>query len=77
MQVDPVKPTLKAPESTLLKLNYGWTGFKVQFQIQFVPLQRGPREPVRVGRLQGRCLHSFPILLNLSSSVHRMTRLSS
>jgi hypothetical protein len=27
--------------------------------------------------LAGACLHSFPIQLNMSSSVHRITRLSS
>ena len=32
---------------------------------------------VEVRQILGRGLHSFPIQLNLSSSVHRITRLSS
>ena len=36
-----------------------------------------PREDVHAAWGDGRGLHSFPIQLNLSSSVHRITRLSS
>jgi hypothetical protein len=41
VQVDPFKPTLKAPRTMRLKLKYVKTAFKPCFQIQLAPLQPG------------------------------------
>jgi len=38
VQVDPVKPTLKAHGTKFLKLNFARIGFKLCFQIQLAPL---------------------------------------
>ena len=70
MKADSVKPTLKAPGSMLLKVRYGWTGFKRCFQFRLAPLHpaRGAEHPDRVGagadgvgRDGGRAVQADPI----------------
>jgi hypothetical protein len=41
VQVDPIKPSLKAPGTGRLKLKYDKTAFKVCFQSQLAPLHNG------------------------------------
>jgi hypothetical protein len=41
VQVDPIKPTLKAPGMDRLKLNYDKLLLKNCFQVQLAPLHRG------------------------------------
>ena len=41
VQVEPMKPMLKAPVSKRLKLKYGATAFKSCFQFQLAPLNIG------------------------------------
>jgi len=77
MQVDPMKPTLKAPGTKRLKLKYDkLLSILLQFCFQFklAPLQRGHRDP-RGGtqarqRQAGKALHSSTVQLNLSRFHH-------
>jgi hypothetical protein len=41
VQVDPMKPMLKAPKSKRLKLRHGRTGIRFRFQCHLAPLQQG------------------------------------
>jgi len=45
VQVDPIKPTLKAAGTKRLKLKYDGTAFKFCFQFQFAPLHIGRPPP--------------------------------
>jgi len=38
VQLEPMKPVLKAPGSTLWNLRYEWTPFELYFQCQLAPL---------------------------------------
>jgi hypothetical protein len=49
VRVDPIKPTLKAPGTKLLKLEYDGTAFECWFQIQLAPLQNGYGAQILVG----------------------------
>jgi hypothetical protein len=73
VQVDPIKPTLKAPGTTRLKLNHEEvrSSFAFKFKLRRYIMEGG--DAVWVARLRsatGRGLHSFPFPLNLSSSDH-------
>ena len=81
VQVDPIKPKLKSSGTKRLKMENDELLSSFAFKFN---LGRFNKEMVAPGIMAvlapgvvGRGLHSFPIQFNLSSSVHRITRLSS
>jgi hypothetical protein len=68
VQVDPVKPTSKAPGAKRLKLKYHKLPsmlLQFCFQIQLAPLHIGTLPQLK--KLDGRGLHSSTFRLNLSA----------
>jgi len=89
VQVDPIKPTSKAPEIKLLKLKYDKMLSESAFKFNLRRSSEVETRLVAAGvpfltedaqkRAQptDRGLHSFRCQLNFSSSVHRVTQLDS
>jgi hypothetical protein len=80
VQVDPIKPTLKAPGIKLLNLKYDKPLSNIAFKFS---LRRYNKAIAYANRREacefvlGRSLHSFPFQLNLSSSIRRITQINS
>ena len=78
MQVDPIKPTLKPPGPKRLKLKCDEPLSKFAFKVNSRRHSTVLRSAAALALLAacGRGSYSFPFQFNLSSSVHRITRLS-
>jgi hypothetical protein len=77
VQVDPIKPTLKAPGTKRLKLEYDDLLSIFGFEFNLRRHSKGNPPTIGTRRAPGRGLHSFRFQLNLSSSVHHVTQLIS
>jgi len=72
-----MKPMLKAPGNTRLKLNHDELLSRRGFNFNLRHYSAALKEEGVIVVVSGRVLHSIPFQLNLSSSVHRITQVNS